>query len=168
MKLYVGNISSDTTPDKLIEYFQSQCSLESNGNISVRDVTIPSRDHKKDSFRSYALVILNIKDFASAGNEIELIIKRTNGNEIDGMPIRVNPYRKKLKQKVNESADEVGTTFPKEQSSRQGKSDSITRYTIDDTVCPPMEMEVLQKVVIKHVSTCEKYISIRPLAEEFI
>lgn len=165
VKIYVGNISPNTTPDILVEHFRTQCSLlESGSNISVTGVSIPNRDHKKELFRGYAFVILDIKDFSSIEEEVELLINRTNGNEIDGMAIRVNTYHKKRRQEVKGNDDRFGEKYSKKKPLPQIKGDFKTRYTIDDTVCLPTEMKVLRKIVIKHVSTHEKYLACRPLA----
>ena len=41
---------------------------------------------------------------------------------------------------------------------------SATRYTIDDTVCPPTEAETLSNIVQKHVRTLPKYWTSKPIA----
>jgi len=40
-----------------------------------------------------------------------------------------------------------------------------TRYTIDDSTCPPVEYDVLKKIVSKHCTSLSAYLSNRPIAE---
>jgi len=163
MKIYVGNISPDTTPEVLVEHFRSQCSLlEGSSDISVIDVSIPNYDPS----RRYGFVILAIDknmELSCVEKEVESLIKRTNGNEIDGMPIRVNSYFRKGRQTGRiGSGDKEVEQYSQLQQLQQVKGDTEkTRYTIE---CPPTEEKMLRKIVTKHVSTNEKYLSCRPLA----
>jgi len=165
MKIYVGNISSATTPEVLVKHFRSQYNmLDGNSELSVINASIPSSDHKKGLSRGYGFVILAIEqdmDISVIERNVELLINKTNGNMIDGMPICVNSYVRKGRKAVMDDAKQ----YSKQQQLQHFEGDAKkTRYTIDDTVCPPTEEKALRKIVMKHVSTNEKYLSCRPLA----
>ena len=42
---------------------------------------------------------------------------------------------------------------------------TITQYTIDDSVCPPTDPELLRKVVKKHINTLPRYWNSKPVAK---
>ena len=80
MKLYVGNLSYNTTQDTLYETFGAHGQVEEVAVINDRDTGRP---------RGFAFVTMNNDDEARAA------IEAVNGQDIDGRTVTVNEARPK-------------------------------------------------------------------------
>jgi len=146
-KLYVANVSYDTTLSSLEQYFAQYG--------GVLDVTLPIDRNDRSKHRGFAFVTLEDKDVASA-----IVSSSDSEREVhilDGKELLISMDFPRG-QRVQKRFDDIAShTREKEKKKR-------TLFTIDDSVCPPTDEEILGHIVTKHCSTLDTYLKRSPFA----
>ena len=142
-QLYVANISYDTDEQRLRKYFGRYGKLADKDPISL---PIDRNDATKN--RGFAFVTFEDKETAAA------ILRDTSSSHlIDGRNLLLSLSHPQGQRNPNRFDD--------------GNADmKRTLYTIDDTVCPPTDEEVLRKIATKHCKSLDKYLENSPIAAQ--
>ena len=136
-QLYVANISYDTDEQRLRNYF------ERYGKLANVSLPVDRNDRAKN--RGFAFVTFEDKETA------EKILRDTSSSHlIDGRNVLLSFSHPR------------GQRNPKRFDG--GNAEKRTLYTIDDTVCPPTDEEMLRKIVTKHCKSLDKYLENSPIA----
>lgn len=137
-QLYVANISYGTDEQSLRNYF------EQYGKVA--DISLPIDRNNTTKNRGFAFLTLEDKETAEA------ILRDTSSSHlIDGRNVLLSLSHPRGQRNPNRFDD--------------GNADmKRTIYTIDDTVCPPADEEVLRKIATKHCKSLDKYLENSPIA----
>ena len=144
-QLYVANISYDADEQRLRNYF------EQYGKLT--DISIPFDRNDTTKNRGFAFVTFEDKETVAA------ILRDTSSSHlIDGRNVLLSLSHPRGQRNPNR--------FDDGNADMGGAAHKRTLYTIDDTVCPPTDEEVLRKIVTKHCKSLDKYLENSPSAAQ--
>lgn len=144
-KLYVANISNETTKQRLKQYF------EQYGHVV--DVSLPMDRNEPTRHRGFAFVTFAEKDVAHSIVNANTSTEDTE-QSLDGRDLLVSMAFPR--------GQRVPARF--DDTSENEKTKRRTLFTIDDSVCPPTDADALRNVVTKHCKTLDRYLENAPIA----
>jgi len=142
-QLYVANVSYNTDAQSLRNYF------EQYGKLADIDLPIDRNNTTKN--RGFAFLTFEDKETAEA-----MLRDTSSSHLIDGRKVLLSLNHPRGQRNPNR--------FDDGNADITGAEKKRTLYTIDDSVCPPTDEEVLRKIVTKHCKSLDKYLDNSPIA----
>jgi len=142
-QIYVGNISYDTDEQGIRNHF------EQYGKLAKID--LPMDRDNKTKHRGFAFLTFEDMEAAEA-----IINDASSSHLIDGRTLLLSRNHPRGQRNPNR--------FENDGAEPEGERKNRTLYTIDDSICPPTDEEVLQKIATKHCRSLDKYLDNSPIA----